>query len=51
MNEYNIRRKCNLDVLSCNTSLCKRSVINMGIWLYKKMPTEMWQVLGILKED
>jgi len=51
MNEYNMRRKCNLDVLSCYTLLFKRSVINMGIWLYNKMPTKMWKILGILKKD
>jgi hypothetical protein len=51
MNEYNMRRKCEMLVLSCNTSLFKRSVINMGIWLYNKMPTEMWKILGILNKD
>jgi hypothetical protein len=39
MNEDNTRRKCDLHVLSCNSSLFKRSVINMGIW-FKIMPTE-----------
>jgi len=38
--EYNTRRKCDFHVLSCNTSLFMRSVINMGIRLYK-MPTEV----------
>jgi len=31
MYEHNTRRKCDLHVLSCNTSLFKRLVINMGI--------------------
>jgi hypothetical protein len=50
MNEYNMRRKCDLHLLSCNESLFKRSVINMGILLYK-MPTDMWKILGILNKD
>jgi len=51
MNEYNMRRKCDLHVLSCNSSLFKKSVINMGIWLYNIMPTEMWKILAILNKD
>jgi len=42
--EYNTRRKCDLHVPSCNTSLFKRGVINMGIRLYNKMPTRIKQL-------
>jgi len=38
MYEYTMRRKCNFSVLHCNTSLFERSVMNMGIMLYNKMP-------------
>ena len=41
MYEYNTRRKCDFHDPSCNTTLFKRSVINMGIRLYNKMPTRM----------
>ena len=37
-------RKCDFHVLSCNTSLFKKSVINMGIGLYNKMPTKIGQL-------
>ena len=43
MHEYHTRRKCDFHVLGCNTSLFKRSVINMGIKLYNKMPTKIKQ--------
>jgi hypothetical protein len=41
MNVYNTRRKCDFHVPSCNTSLFKRNVTNMGIRLYSKMPTKI----------
>ena len=44
MYEYNTRRKCDFNVLSCNTPLFKRSVINMGIKLYNTMPTNIKQL-------
>jgi len=44
MHEYHTRRKCDFHVLSCNTLLFKRSVINMGIKLYNKMPTKIKQL-------
>jgi hypothetical protein len=31
-------------VLPCNTNLFKRSVINMGIWLYNKVPVSIKQL-------
>jgi len=34
--EYNTRRKCDFHVPSCNTSLFKRNVINMGIRDFKR---------------
>jgi hypothetical protein len=37
-------KKCDFRVPSCNTSLFKRSVINMGIKLYNKMPTTIKQL-------
>jgi len=44
--ECNTRRKCDFHVPSCNTrtSLFKRSVMNMGIRLYNKMPTRINQL-------
>jgi hypothetical protein len=41
--EYNTRRKCDFYVPSYNTSLFKRSVMNMGIRLYNEMPTRIKQ--------
>ena len=41
--EYKTRRKWDFQVPSCNTSLFKRSVMNMGIRLYNKMPTGIKQ--------
>jgi hypothetical protein len=43
MYEHNMRRKCDFHVLSCNTSLFKRLVINMGISLYNNMSTTITQ--------
>jgi len=37
-------RKCDFRVLGCNKSLFKKSVINMGIRLYNKMPTKIKQL-------
>jgi hypothetical protein len=52
MYEYNTRRKYNFNVLHCNTSLFERSVINMGIRLYNKMPNKLsGKVFGILNKD
>ena len=42
--EYNTRRKQDFHVPTCNTSLFNRSVINMGIRLYNKMPTRIKQL-------
>jgi len=47
--EYNTRRKQDLHVPSCNTSLVNRSVMNMGIRLYNEMPTRIKQ-LDILRD-
>ena len=44
MCEYNTRRKCDFHVPGCNTSLFKRSVINMGIRMYNKMPARIKQL-------
>jgi hypothetical protein len=38
---YNTVRKLNLYVQPCNTSRCKRSVINMGIRLYNNLPSQI----------
>ena len=46
MYEYNMRRKCDFHVLSCNTSLFKRSVINMGIRMYNKIPIKIQQLVS-----
>jgi len=40
IHEYNTRRKCDFHVPSCNTSLFKMSVMNMGIRLFNKMQLE-----------
>jgi hypothetical protein len=42
--EYKTRRKGDFLVPSCNTSLFKSSVMNMGIRLYNKMPTRVKQL-------
>jgi hypothetical protein len=41
---YSTKRKCDSHVLSFNTSLFKRSVINIGVRLYNKMPTRIKQL-------
>ena len=38
---YNTVHKQNLYVQPCNTSRCKRSVINMGIRLYNNLPSQI----------
>ena len=44
MYKYNRGRKCDIHVPSCNTSLFKTSVINMGIRMYYKIPTKTKQL-------
>jgi hypothetical protein len=44
MYEYNTRRKCDFHVPGCSASLLKKSVINMGIRLYNKMPAKTKQL-------
>jgi hypothetical protein len=39
----NTRRKLNLHVQYCNTVLFKKSVMNMGICLYNKVPDQIKQ--------
>jgi hypothetical protein len=39
--KYNLSRNCDFHVLSCNTLLFKKSVINMRIRLYSKMSTKI----------
>jgi hypothetical protein len=39
--EYNTRRRDDLHVPNCNTSTFKKSVINMGIKLYNRLPLEL----------
>ena len=41
IHNYNTRRKLNFHVQHCNTALFKRSVINMGISLYNKVPNQI----------
>jgi hypothetical protein len=38
---YNPQRKLNFHVQHCNTALFKRSVINVGISLYSKVPEQL----------
>jgi hypothetical protein len=38
---YNTQRKLNFHVQHCNTVHFKRSVINMGISLYNKVPNQI----------
>jgi hypothetical protein len=39
--KYNTRRKDDLQVPNCNTSTLKKSVINMAIKLYRRLPMEL----------
>jgi hypothetical protein len=39
--EYNTRRKEDFHVLSCNTSTFKKSVTNMGIKVYNRLPLKI----------
>jgi hypothetical protein len=41
IHDYNTRRKLNLHTQHCNTVLFKRSVMNMGISLYNKVPNQV----------
>ena len=41
IHNYNKRRKLNFHVQHCNTALFKRSVINIGISLYNKVPNQI----------
>jgi hypothetical protein len=41
IHNYNTWRKLDFHVQHCNTVLFKRSVINMGISLYKKVPNQI----------
>jgi len=43
MYEYDMRRKCDFHVLRCTTLFFERSVINVGIRMYNKIPTEIKQ--------
>ena len=38
VHNYNTRKKTDLCVLPCNMNLFQKSVINMGIQLYNKVP-------------
>jgi len=53
MYEHNMRRKCDFHVLSYNTLLCKKLVINMGIRLYNIMQLKLsnWKVLRIFNKN
>ncbi|PNF34312.1 hypothetical protein B7P43_G15814 [Cryptotermes secundus] len=44
--EYNTRRKDDLHVQQCNTSVFKKSVINVGIKLYNILPLEVKKSKG-----
>jgi hypothetical protein len=41
IHNHNMQRKLNLHVQHCNTVLFKKSVINMGIGLYNKVPDQI----------
>jgi hypothetical protein len=41
IHNYNTRRNLNLHVNHCNTVSFKKSVINMGITLYNKVPAQI----------
>jgi hypothetical protein len=41
---YNTRRKQDLHIQQCNTALYQKSVINMGIKLYNKLPIQIKQL-------
>jgi len=44
MYEHNTRKNCDFHVLSCNTSLFKKLLINVGIRLYNNMLTKIKQL-------
>jgi hypothetical protein len=46
VHEYDTRRKDDLHVQKCNTSICRKGVINMGIKLYNNLPLELRKVKG-----
>jgi hypothetical protein len=41
IHNYDTQRNLNFHVQHCNTFLLKRSVINMGISLYNKVPKQI----------
>jgi hypothetical protein len=41
IHNHNARKKLHLHVQHCNTVLLKKSVINMGIGLYNKVPDQI----------
>ena len=41
IHEYNARSKCDLHTQSCNTSLLRKSVLHMGVRLYKCLPLKI----------
>jgi hypothetical protein len=53
LHEHNTRSKYDFRTESCNTSLYQKSVINMGIMLYKFLPKEIkkWIILIVLKKS
>jgi hypothetical protein len=44
--EYDTRRKDDLHVQKCNTLMCRKGVINMGIKLYNNLQLELRKVKG-----
>jgi hypothetical protein len=45
--EYNTRSKYDLHTYSCNTSSLQKSVINMGVKLYKYLPLRIKKMDGL----
>jgi hypothetical protein len=45
-NEYDTRKKDDFHVSFCNTSFFKKSVKNMGVKLFNRMPGEITQIEG-----
>jgi hypothetical protein len=44
IHDYNTRQNMDLHVQSCRTNLFKKSVLNMGITLYNKLPSHMKKI-------
>jgi hypothetical protein len=49
LHEYDTRNKDDFHILQCNTSLYKKSIINMSVRLYNSMPLEIKKLSNFKK--